>query len=223
MDDYTASLRRGRHRLRGARRRRDRPALAAVRAARPAPSGSSRTRGAIVPAGRGTAADADARGRRHGADAARLARRCSRLRRPRRRRRRRSSTAAGRRPLPAASWSAPTRGPTRCWPASDVDVPLEVTLEQVDLLRARPTRQLRARPAAAVDLDGRPVVLRLPAATASRPSRRPRTAAARRSTRDDRGPPSPDPAMLRAARAVHGRLLPGVRASRCARCAASTR
>ena len=90
------------------------------------------------------------------------------------------------------------------------------------LLRSRPTRRLRARAAAAVDLDGRPVVLRLPVATASRPSRPPRTAAARSVDPDDRTS-EPDPAM-EALLAEHLRaMLPGQSARRCGRCAASTR
>ena len=58
-------------------------------------------------------------------------------------------------------------------------VPLEVTLEQVTYFAVDEPRPVRARRAAAVDLDGRPVVLRLPDLRRSRPSRPPRTAAAR--------------------------------------------
>ena len=87
-----------------------------------------------------------------------------------------------------------------------------------DLLPAGTSRRLRARKAAAVDLDGRPVVLRVPVLRRGRRSRRRRTAAGRSST-PTTGPRTGTPTMEdRLARHMRS-LLPGsgapVRSLRC--------
>ena len=64
---------------------------------------------------------------------------------------------------PAGPWCcAPTRGPTGCCAPLGVDLPLTVTLEQATYFAAGASGRLRAGSVAAVDLDGRAVVLRLP-------------------------------------------------------------
>ena len=160
---------------------------------------------AIVPAGAGHPGDAGpgppARRR-----AARAAPRCS-ASRPRRRRHR------GRRPrraccAAAGSWSAPTPGSTTCSASLGHAHPARGDARAGHLLRADRPGDVRAGPAAAVDLDGRPVVLRLPVATASRPSRPPRTAAARWSTRTTRAR-SPTRRCRRCSPSTCARMLPG--------------
>ena len=221
MADYTASLDRGRHRLRAARRRRRSrerwPQFALPAGHRRALPGATR---AIVPAGRGTAADAGRWRGRHGAE----------LREPTPGAAPCDSTASGVEVATAAgdvrrrpgSSSAPTPGPTTCSPASDVTAPAEVTLEQVTYFAPERPERLRAGPAAAVDLDGRPVVLRLPLLRRAdgqggpglrRPGGRPGRPRRR----------EPDPAMLRRGSPTHmARDAARQRARRCGRCAAST-
>ena len=208
--DYTTSLRRGRHRLRAARRRRDR--RSAGRSSR-CPTGTvgaaTRRDAAIVPAGRGTAADA---GARRAGTAPTL--------------RERTPGDRGARPrrdgveVDAARTSIACRGlvvvrrrldQRGARPASACEVPLEVTLEQVTYFAPERPDAVRAGPAAAVDLDGRPVVLRLPLLRRAdrqggpglrRAGRRPRRTA----------PSEPDPAMRDAARRrTWRRMLPGQR------------
>ena len=81
-----------------------------------------------------------------------------------RRQRRRSSPAAPptARCAPPASSSPPTPGPTTLLAHLGTSLPLTVTREQVTYFAPRRPGGVRARPAAGVDLDGRPVVLRLP-------------------------------------------------------------
>ena len=120
----------------------------------------------------------------------------------------------------AGSWSAPTPGSTTCWGPRACSVPVEVTLEQVTYFQPEDPRA-SPRAAAAVDLDGRPVLLRLPAATASRPSRPPRTAAGP-IVDPDAVRRSPTRAMQAAPRRVRAPTCCRAVARRCARCAAST-
>ena len=113
---------------------------------------------AIVPAGRGTRVMQD-QARRHGADL-----------------RERTAVLAVRDLGERGIEVSTTHGPVRCqglvvcadaW-VNDVladlgvQVPVEVTLEQVTYFRPDGTGWLRPEPDAAVDLDGRPVVLRVP-------------------------------------------------------------
>ena len=126
-----------------------------------------------------------------------------------------------RRSTAAASSSAPTPGSTTCSATSACEVPLEVTLEQVTYFQPDEPGALRAGAAAAVDLDGRPVLLRLPDLRRAdgqggpglrRPDRRPRAAYVGARPGDGAAP-----------RRVHGRRCCRAAASRCGRCAASTR
>ena len=163
-------------RLRGQPGRGGRPARAARRdgGSRPggrsssfpgARSGSTRSAAAIVPAGRGDRGDAAPGGaRRRGAARPQPGQRAPRL---------------GDRGVEVVTEDRTyrCRSVVVCADAwtnallarSAARVPLTVTLEQATYFAPDEPGGLRAGPAAAVDLDGRAVVLRLPPATASRP------------------------------------------------------
>ena len=115
-------------------------------------------RGSIVPAARGTAA-MQAQARRFGADAARPvagARVASRTPTESGRDRRGDPRSPAGVVVCADAWT------NQVLAGLDVELPLTVTLEQVTYFQPGGPDAVPAGPAAAVDLDGRPVLLRLP-------------------------------------------------------------